>query len=1615
MTSLIIVDKNDKESEGNVSGSEEEADEKDPLHVGSSTPSPSGDSVVAPRSQSNMVETISPPGQCVPIMVDDVPVYLTQLEDGSPVYLRQYPPTVEELLSSPLDQCSSFDGFSEASGSTFEGFSETSGSTFEGFSEVSRSSSITFEGFLQDNLEDLQAANVLRDRVLRSARCEKEDLDELIKKEEIVFEDVGDDPPLEDDTKNNVSVMFPSELSKEATENFKTKNVDSIQGQVETNKSKKLVLDCHESTPVCNNQPTTSGIIPKKLFSSSKSKKSPHQNYETNKSEHVRDQLQTVEKKAETSTRQTRRSVDQNESEGSDAQGGSLKTRRLSSRLPVEERNELSSEGIIIVSDYDHIGEFCTSVGCTISFLESMKIKNVTVNNGIVYELDEFAKKIAWERVDVAKWIQRLSGVKCREPTVEDLEKIHMVLKRRKALRVTLAGQKIGNMKLRAFDSTQFILPSSVKEEFPEHEGLLFVTVKEEEVNAQGNLSGSQTSPEHKGSTLSKKRKLSFKKYQAETFTHDESSWCSKEDKEMGLKKSKKEPVRNRCATEKETSSIWKTPESEKCSVNEKEEGKDEREMKNEKEEEYKKDDGRRKRINYRKNSKIGKHCLDRGDAELSLVSNNDSVLIQKAAAEVNEKQTQETVCINLSSEVKEEIEIKTEKVPLTSEVQNVDAGTFGVSKSGRLRKLSAKGFSSFELKSLFMPTQPPLSTQSSQSTNVTEKPKSCSHFTSKNEYRKERTHEFVPHQFKGSLLNFSNKYRNLLDVDNSVISFTFKDGHLVPKFKEIDYYLGDYCCEAGVTVEDLNSNGPKDVDMTYGMIKELQEFYLSRGATKTALAVRLFQMCQQKIVDYTHILTAVITVTKAAKTSSLDFPRLQKEFKFPKRQFPGQPRKQKEPKPPQKKKMLISTKSLMNLSSKKKKKDLSLKLKKMKNAKTANVRGRKKKIEMTVNTTTEDVGLDTEVVRTRGKEGSITRGDIVCLYTHWLKSKMAVGSNVFVTDLLKDVEKLMMERKVQLIRIPAGTLMSSSVKLHDEYKQMLKVSKEDALMYLEEDWLEDIQYLVSLSGPSRRSTVDGDNGDNTTEKMDVSSSAQNEKSGVSDSEFSEKSLAIDDSVISDDSSTSTNKKTPGSQKTDDQSAAASIGKRSLKRKGISNSVEGCDLESFKGDDIKKCPRKQKDSLFTETHEDLIRKTIEKKNNNNPLYKEEDYEVQKILDHQIMYDESGGTHYGYIVRWLGFGPEDDSWVNEADLHCPKLLDSYWKTAKRRKGGGRLSWKKSLSKKPEEGEVLDVAIVGVDGPDKENGNIIETMIRRTSQDNSSGPKDPQKGENVVTVRELLDLYDTWRQENQNVLMAGGSNTVNLEMLVTRARALMTSRCIKYFHPESLLNACFMMTLMRTTLKTERTLCRFLDSDCSEVLEASYKQHLKTQQRHRNGGVPERKNRANGNINISILQNELKRLQQDFSEAVGLRLANRNILRMMEEELHCLENILKSSKDGSVSTSCLLQQELQILKEDLNSLENKNGRRSNSLVSNTKRIGRGKSVEDSKPLIAFTETNSNKFKEIVLQTGQELIECGVPSQKVDSVIELVVNKIGGQRLRAWPVEAQSISEVIGLKHK
>ena len=52
---------------------------------------------------------------------------------------------------------------------------------------------------------------------------------------------------------------------------------------------------------------------------------------------------------------------------------------------------------------------------------------------------------------------------------------------------------------------------------------------------------------------------------------------------------------------------------------------------------------------------------------------------------------------------------------------------------------------------------------------------------------------------------------------------------------------------------------------------------------------------------------------------------------------------------------------------------------------------------------------------------------------------------------------------------------------------------------------------------------------------------------------------------------------------------------------------------------------------------------------------EEEYEVQEILNDCI---NRRSKKRQFFVRWKGYKASEDSWVDEADIHAPELLEEY---------------------------------------------------------------------------------------------------------------------------------------------------------------------------------------------------------------------------------------------------------------------------------------------------------------------------------------------------------------------
>ncbi|KAK4318119.1 hypothetical protein Pmani_010864 [Petrolisthes manimaculis] len=1580
---------------------------------------------------------------------DKIPVYVSQREDGTPLYIRQFPPTVEELLKT----CSE--------GSSFEGFSEASGSSFDGFPD----GSLNNRGSINVSLISGIHGTLSR---LESPALGGEG-------------DVSGSEEFEGFSSNDSKLALTVKKKEELT---KTYNKAVSSRKRFTQREKKLT----EASP------------PKRRRST----------------------LVEDDNSPDVSERVTRR------------------------------RNEVELQNRSTDDPENMIGEFCNAVGCTVEFLDSMKIKKIFVSYGMLHELNEFAKKIDWSREYIPKWIQRLSGIKNKDTTEEDMDRINTILRRRKALTVTLAGQKYSAIKLQNFDLTRFILPSSLKPnlESSKLKGDKASTVAFNEVkNDEESALASDDKPDRvkkltntpsmvcktKASFPGKEQKLDTNrtentkgktvknKVKEKVFSENcRKSSDTKDNDKITVASSSPRPevlIGESAATptsvDEDLSEKGVCFDSMKKELDDKTESMKEngndavvQEMKvsecdskeNRTEDEYIKSESTNQKErdtvtnmvqgtlkehtsmyknkivesverncvveleniteNNREEMSKSKHGMVLGTSDqienispgkkhgrkpknpiknfvrkipatniiidatklkaekaknvhvkdvIRVNLENRSVLQKMSNGTVMKpkggrpqknkvvkvlktgktfqrdhkirklklgKYKKKPVTTNylrptrgyvknkytINKEGKESVNEKGESNAANdAHTQRSPAGTLGISKCGRIRKASAKGIQSIEIKCLFMEDTFPVSAEARVGCG-SDRPyvRSIPHCKASTP----KTRTIDPEKLSATLRRkYEKKSCSFPGNENtSSTSYSFVDNHLVPNFLETDYNLGPYCTKAGVTVDHLNSSCKLDINMTNGLVKDLYNFYTSHKAPKTALAIRLFKMTSVPIVDYSHLLSCVIRITKVSAIPNHD-EKLDREFKMPVREGLLGTRVHRErgsktvsvPKKAQKSEVQTPEK-IQTPKEPEKVIESEIKLATPANADGKKIRAqRPRKIISYANLAEEGFGegsLGEEILHTKGKIGSITRGDIYFLYTKWLRNKMSIGGtgNVFVTDLLKDVEKLMEERKVQTIRVPAGTLMSSSVRLHEEYKEMLLFSKEDALMYLEEDWLEDIQYLVSKS-KSRRSTIDGDNagrtdcesGGSVSGRVDRDNSSTHADSAGTLSDY-ENSDDLHDHDLS-------NSMTAGNQGTSQMSSSCTSDSHMI---NVRKKMNGKKVtEAFEEID------KQSNQQVFEN--DLMKQKESKPLSSKLLNNDDNYEVEMILNHKEVHYKDKTIRLCYLVKWLGFGPEEDCWVNEEDLECPKILHKYWNL--KQKLSTKNSYQKivaskvSKTKSAKDVKIESHSSIQADH-DKEN---IDNEIYGTSPYTTLGNSacEQKEGKSFVSKRELLEVYDNWRQENQNVLIAGGSNSVDLDVLVERIKHLMESRNIKTFHSESLLNSCFLMTLMKTRLKSKKALDTFLDSNCSEVLE----------------------NRQVKKDSMAFtLKSDFETLKEDFANFKHHREIDHYKLGALEEELECLQNAFAMSEDKISSKALVIQNEVEKLKADLVALEQKQIGVTPASISKQE-----EEIEEPGPNLIIGNVAGGR------DAVEALIKLGVPHENVESIQEVMSRRL------------------------
>ncbi|KAK7079366.1 hypothetical protein SK128_008495 [Halocaridina rubra] len=1292
-----------------------------------------------------------------------------------------------------------------------------------------------------------------------------------------------------------------------------------------------------------------------------------------------------------------------------------------------ERREPLGRKAYDFEEDTEFIGIHCSQVGCTVTWLESMTTKMVTVNNGIVFELNEFSKKINWEREHVAKWILRLRGILDLEPSHADVEKIHVILKRRKALAVTLAGSKKGLVRLFEFDNTKFTLPSETGNETTRHNILndSVYTQNSEDFKSAADMTDSRVSY------------YSYNQNRCPYFTETNSSigpLCDAAglsvsdlnvmlEMDVHLTEGMIVELSFNLVNEKASHGEVMSTEFQFLSMQS--------------------DDPRvsfyfignnRYPIFKELDVNLGYYCSEAGItvADLNSKGVKDIRLTQGAVIEIFDFFREHSASLkalattlmtfrrgsplNLNSVV-------TAILALVKKRENSEDFLKAYFKYPNSKPFSkGRGRSRNLMKNVNLVTtngeimsseivEDELGKRSQKHVNQIKNDDKVKkqHFWAKRRKNAPGKNRKVGNNFlittddesqlaknkiktpKEELINGSESpavhspsddhklslLKKLNAKDKRVKFVLKKDGRIVPQFTETNYYLGSYCSAIDLTVADLNSSKPKDVVFSNGAILELYQFYQDRGCSNVMLADRIFELRNIRRVTSQHLAARI-----PKQLLKLEKVNLSKIFRFRTARIPVDSRS--------KPKILLPK---MKLTPFKKKSVQSKKISRH-SLKKPPYTGKKSAFK-------SNIFVDKEVEKAKGKERSITRADIVLLYGEWLKKKSITGSNVCVADLLCDVMKLVEDRNVSNVRIPAGTLMSSSVKLYEEYRRMWKSNRRDALRYLEEDWIEDIHSIVSNTRMTRSLR-----GEDTSLLETAGTSSQQQWSLESTLKKCDlKSNAIDIPKTVKPRRVSKELETfhssSGSSKDNDRQnvnfenesamhnavmdmnwTVKKIGPKSKLRKS-SMGVLYSDLDTMERDELKL----ESSVSFGSAMEILNQSSFEGDEetsssidclSHSQVLHNDLGVIDKILDYRCVLKDSMLKEVEYLVRWIGCGPEEDTWIKAENLECPENIIGPWQESilPHRNIIDKVRYK-SLEHK-ECLRKMDILETWNDvSDDIKNPISMGTDIDFSNKENSpdrmsvetTGYFEPKINKKFVTIGELLHLYDSWRRETIFPKESKeGIFTSNINSLISKVDKLFSSCGIINKYSDCLLQACFILTLRRKMLASREAVWTYLENNCLPTLEKTLAQQseykLKTW-------------KMKGCDIYGKFSETLQDIQKLYVDSAESRSTHRSRVTLLEEEIACLERSLNCAQGNSHFFTDSLKRQIILLNEK---------------VANSAMMVQGKrNLKNS-----VSGRNSIKNTEYHTKTCYEIQKLGVVEKNagdvVDSVLEYLESNDG-----------------------
>ncbi|KAL7644778.1 UNVERIFIED_CONTAM: hypothetical protein RMT77_004591 [Armadillidium vulgare] len=633
---------------------------------------------------------------------------------------------------------------------------------------------------------------------------------------------------------------------------------------------------------------------------------------------------------------------------------------------------------------------------------------------------------------------------------------------------------------------------------------------------------------------------------------------------------------------------------------------------------------------------------------------------------------------------------------------------------------------------------------------------------------------------------------QNISPIRSMQNSSPMKPKILHPIFHDNGKDIGPHCKMAHIDIKLLNSSMEASFPITKGVVYELYHFFRERKASLTSLVHTLYRL-KNIPFDKSQIIATMAKIHEMVKVMWKE--NIDKDNNMPYEE--------------------VNLLNFENFEGIKAQPSIKTTAVKQKAAEiTPEPLSKKRKYSLSIESLSgkeydsnsesseslkENSNKSFDLNSTKGFEGKITRGDIVYLYTKWLKKKMEGHSNVFVTDLSKDVEELIIERKVECIRIPVGTLMSSSVKLFEEFRKLSKVNMLDAKTYLLEDWIDDIKCILNSTGKKTEGNQDLNINriSNANFKNKLSKSECLPKENISTSK--EENITEPELLLS-------TKKSVISCVSDDYEVEKIVGYRIVKMGEQSITEYRIRWLGFSSKD---------DSWINEADlncPEILTKFWDALNKQRALKNKTDsLTTENSISHSVNDDLIKSQK-------ISFDPSPPMIGEPANL--PPLCS-----------GSSIIPVVQNNTVPEVNQSINSVTIGQENispffgkQNKSSQSFFNIMINGLKPDLVDYQHEEESSflkRVKITKGEVLILYDDWRLQNQKHELTGGNKKIDVNILISKVKDLVASKKVRNFNPSSIIDACYRMSLMRAKLKDSNKIQEYLSGDFMELMQMSQK--------------------------------------------------------------------------------------------------------------------------------------------------------------------------------------------------